>query len=139
MSSVEALASRTSLIPRGGGTPRVVAIGGVEVSEPRLLVAAAKSQATQAVLRVVDESLERSAKAREERERAEAELRREEAARQRVEQAEHAERRDAERMRDRVERQADEIARRTAEQRAEGERRSSPLYQAPGSRLDVLA
>ncbi len=123
----------------GGGAVRVMAIAGISVDEPRLLVETAKSEATQAVLRVVDESLERSAKAREERAKAEAERRREEEARERVEQAEKAERRDAERLRDRVERRAEEIARREADRRAEIESRTSPLYQAPGSRLNVAA
>lgn len=139
MSAISALTSKASLVPAGAGTPRVGAIAGVDPNTPSLLVEAAKSQATQAVLKVVDESLERSAKAREERERAEAERRREEAARERVERAEKSERRDAERLRDRVERQADEIALRAAERKAENEERSSPLYQAPGSRVDIAA
>jgi hypothetical protein len=140
MSAMTALASKSSLIPGGGGgTPRVVAIGGVNVENPSLLVEAAKSQATQEVLRVVDKSLESAAKAREEREHAEAERRREEQARQRVEHAEKTERRDAERLRDRVERQADEIGQRAAEREAQNEERSIPLYQAPGSRLDLAA
>lgn len=140
MSSITSLASKSSLVQMSGaGTPRVGAIGAVNVENPSLLVEAAKSQATHAVLRVVDESIERSKEANKEREQAESERRREEEARNRLEHAERAERRDAERMRDRVERQGDEIARRESERRAVTEERSSPLYQAPGSRVDLAA
>jgi translation initiation factor IF-2 len=126
-------------VPAPAWARAACASGSCGASEPRLIVETAKSAATQAVLRVVDESIERAAKAREERERAEAERRREEEARQRVEHAEEAERRDAERMRDRVERQADEIARNEAQKRAEVRGEQAALYIAPGSRLDVAA
>jgi hypothetical protein len=111
-------------------TPCAPASAGAGVSNPRLLVETAKSEATQAVLDVVDESLDRSAKALEEREKRDAEERREQEARERVEQAETAEARDAERMRDRVERQAEDIARHDAQQRAQTEEKTSPLYRA---------
>lgn len=76
-------------------------IGHIEPSQARLLTAVARAQNTDAVLRVVDESLERAAearKARQERERAD---RLEEARRERAREFERLEAEDAIRLADR--------------------------------------
>ena len=90
--------------------------------DTRLLVAEARAENTGTLLRVVDESLERAAELREEREARRALERAEEARRQRAEEAERLERADAERLAARHRVEAEAIAEERIRRRAEMER-----------------
>jgi hypothetical protein len=83
-----------------------------------LVTAVAKAQATDKMLHVVDEALRRSAEAREERERLEADQRQKEERDNRIEEAKRVEEESARRLAERNERVAEDIATREAARRA---------------------
>lgn len=92
-----------------------------------LVAAVAQSQATEKMLHVVDESMRRSAEAREERERLETERRAKEERDNRVEEAKRQEAESARRLAERNERVAEDIAAREQAQRAMAQGNAWPL------------
>lgn len=101
---------------------------GAAVTPPIALVAVvAQHQATEKMLHVVDESLRRSAEAREERERLEAERRDKEERDNRVEDAKRLEQESARKLAERNERVAEDIAAREAANQAIAQGNMWPL------------
>jgi hypothetical protein len=88
---------------------------GYDSNNPSFIAAIAQAQNTDVVLSVVDDSLNRAAALREEREKREQEERDKEERDARVREYERREERAAEELRERNEREAREMARREAE------------------------
>ncbi len=96
---------------------------GYESEDPRVLIAAARARNHEVITRVVDESIERAAELRKQREERDEVRRREERRQERIEAAERAEREEAEeiaaRQRELEARQEDEDATRRSMLRQE--------------------
>lgn len=94
---------------------------------PALVTAVAQNEATQKMLHVVDESLRRSAEAREQREKLEAERREKEERDNRIEDAKKQEEESACRLAERNDRVAQDIAAREAARKALAQGNTWPL------------
>lgn len=123
----------SSLLPPPDRVPAV------SVSEVKLLVATAKARNAEVVGQVVDESIEASARARQQREADEAERRAEEARQARLDEIERREREEAEAVSAEKRRVAAEIAARAEEDKARLAETATPTLLDGAGRLDASA
>lgn len=107
--------------------------------EVKLLIAGVKARNAEVVGEVVDESIEASARARQEREAREAERRAEEARQARFDEIERREREEAEAVAEEKRRIAAEIAARQEEDKARLARQQRPTLLDPVGHLDASA
>jgi hypothetical protein len=101
--------------------------GGTTSPSLALVTAVAQQEANQKMLQVVDESLRRSAEAREQREKLETERREKEERDNRIEDAKRQEEESARKLAERNERVAEDIAAREAARRAIAQGKIWPL------------